>query len=502
MQAFYIFTGQTVPLCLCVPLILIILKQMSTFKRTLSLQTTIAIVIGGVIGSGIFMKPALMASQLGSPLLLLSVWVVAGLITLFGALSNAELASMFPQTGGQFVFFQKIYGEGFAFLYGWAAFAVFNTGGNASIAYVCSQYTNYFVELPRFSAATEHAWVLHLPYVGDLFPLENFGVKTLTMLIILGLTFISYRSVQYGGRLQRILTLLKVIAIILLIAGVFGSGKGSMHHLSEVLPSSPHGWKLVGAYMAAIAGAFWAYDGWNNITFVAGEIKDPQKNIPKSLFAGLAFCIFIYASINLVYIYVLPIGSLASSAFVASDAAKIAWGAVGGSIIALIVILSTAGTTNANVLATARVTFALGEKNRLFKWAGKVQPKYQTPGNALWLNAVWTVLLILSGSFDMLTDMLIFVSWFFYGMSALGVLILRKKMKDTPRFYKVWGYPLVPIIFVAFTAFFLCTTLYTDIENYSEGTTPVINALLGILITCIGIPLYFFSRAEEDKKVK
>jgi len=470
---------------------------MNSFKRSLSLNTTIAIVVGGVIGSGIFMKPALMASQLGSPVLLLSVWVVAGVITLFGALSNAELASMFPETGGQFVFFQKIYGEGFAFMYGWAAFAVFNTGGNASIAYVCSQYANYFVELPRFNEVVEHSIKLHIPYVGDIFPLENFGVKSLTILIILVLTYISYRSVKYGSGLQRILTLLKAIAIILLIGGILSSGKGSMHHVFTVLPSSPHGWKMIGAYVAAIAGAFWAYDGWNNITFVAGEIKDPQRNIPKSLFAGLSFCIIIYALINLAYIYVLPIDKLSTSAFVASDAAKVAWGAIGGSVIALIVIVSTFGTTNANVLATARVTFAMGQENRWFRWAGKVQPTFQTPGNALWLNAVWAVLLILSGSFDMLTDMLIFVSWFFYGMSALGVLILRKRMKDTPRFYKVWGYPFVPLTFVGFTVFFLCSTLYTDIHNYQDGTTPIINALLGILITCIGIPIYFFSKRAK-----
>jgi len=470
---------------------------MSQFKRSLSLQTTIAIVVGGVIGSGIFMKPALMASQLGSPVLLLSVWVVAGIITLFGALSNAELAAMFPQTGGQFVFFQKIYGEGFAFLYGWAAFAVFNTGGNASIAYICSQYTNYFVELPRFSVATEHSFLLHIPWVGNIFPLENIGVKALTICIILLLTFISYRSVQYGGALQRVFTLLKVIAIVLLIGGVLSSGKGSVHNIFTAMPSAPHGWDLLSAYVAAIAGAFWAYDGWNNITFVAGEVKDPQRNIPKSLFAGLSFCILIYALINLAYIYVLPIDRLAASSFVASDAAKVAWGTMGGSVIALIVIISTFGTTNANVLATARVSFAMGRENRWFSWAGKVQPKYQTPGNALWLNAIWTVLLIVSGSFDMLTDMLIFVSWFFYGMSALGVLILRMRMKDTPRFYKVWGYPIVPLVFVSFTAFFLCYTLYKDIHNYQNGTAPIINALLGILITGIGIPVYFFSKKRK-----
>lgn len=470
---------------------------MAAFKRTLSLSTTIAIVVGGVIGSGIFMKPALMASQLGSPLLLLSVWIVAGFVTLFGALSNAEVAAMFPETGGQYVFFKKMYGDGFAFLYGWAAFAVFNTGGNASIAYVCSQYTNYFIALPRFSVATEHAWLLHIPGVGNIFPLENFGVKSLTIFIILILSGINYYSVQYGGTLQRILTLLKAVAIILLIGGILFSGKGSSHNIVTSMHNMPHGMALISAYMAAIAGAFWAYDGWNNITFVAGEVKNPQKNIPKSLFFGLFFCIIIYALINLAYVYVLPIAQLATSSFVASDAATVTWGIIGGSIIALMVILSTLGTTNANVLATARVTYSMGEDNKWFAWAGKKQNKFDTPGNALLLNAAWAVLLILSGSFDMLTDMLIFVSWFFYGMSALGVFILRKKMKDVERVYKVWGYPIVPLLFVSFVLFFLCSTLYTDINNYRNGATPIINSLLGILITCIGIPVYYFSKKKK-----
>ncbi len=467
---------------------------MAQFKRSLSLQTTIAIVVGGVIGSGIFMKPALMASQLGSPLLLLSVWLVAGIITLFGALSNAELATMFPETGGQLVFFRRIYGEGFAFVYGWAAFAVFNTGGNASIAYVCSQYANYFLDLPRFSATIEHAYFFHIPYIGNIYMLENIGVKLLTIGIILLLTYVNYRSVKSGSTLQRVITLLKVIAIILLIGGVLGSGKGSFHNLFVTDPVMPRGWSMVGAYMAALAGAFWAYDGWNNITFVAGEVKDPQKNIPRSLFLGLSFCILIYALINLAYIYVLPINQLANSSFVASDAANVAWGALGAAVITLIVIISTFGTTNANVMATARVTFAMGENNRLFTYAAKVQPKFQTPGNALWLNAGWTIILIISGSFDMLTDILIFVSWFFYGMSALGVLILRKRMKQFKREYRVWGYPFVPVIFVAFTVFFLCATLYTDIHNYSIGLAPIVNSLLGILITCVGIPVYLLSK--------
>ena len=200
---------------------------MSNFKRTIGLSTAISIVVGGVIGSGIFMKPALMASQLGSPLLLLSVWLVAGCISMFGALSNCELATLFPETGGPFVFFKKIYGETFAFMYAWAAFSVTNTAGNASIAYVFSQYANYFLNLPRFSESIEQSITLSIPFIGTFFPLENFGVKALTVFLILVLSAIKYRSVKQGETLQNILSALKVIAIALLIGGIFFSGKGS-----------------------------------------------------------------------------------------------------------------------------------------------------------------------------------------------------------------------------------------------------------------------------------
>jgi APA family basic amino acid/polyamine antiporter len=470
---------------------------MPGLKRTISLTTTIAIVIGGIIGSGIFMKPATMAGQLGSPLLLLSVWIVAGFITLFGALSNAEIATMFPQTGGQYVFFRKMYGSFFSFLYGWAAFAVFNTAGNASIAYVCAEYGNYFLKLPRLDAATERSFHLLLPGVGKLYVLENLGVKLLTILLIIFFTFINYRSVKYGAAVQRLLTVLKVSAIMILVIGLFGSAHGSMNNISQSAPHIPSGMALLSAYMAAIAGAFWAYDGWNNVTFIAGEIQQPQKNIPKSLFAGIAACIITYALVNLALLYVLPVNKMATSAFVASDAATIAWGATGGILITLLVALSTLGATNSNVLATARVTLAWSKENRLFGAAAKVHRKNLTPGNALVLNAVWSCLLIMSGSFDMLTDMLVFVSWFFYMMSAVGLFILRRKLPAEERPYKVWGYPVIPVIFIAFAALFLIVTLYTDIHNYYKGETTFINSLFGLLVTLSGVPFYFLSKKKK-----
>ncbi|MFT4024103.1 MAG: amino acid permease [Flavihumibacter sp.] len=459
---------------------------MSGLQRTFSRRTAIAVVIGNIIGSGIFMKPSVMMQQLGSPWLLLGVWAVAGLVTLVGALSNSEVAAMYPETGGQYVFFQKMYGDRFAFLYGWAAFAVFNSASAASIAYIFSQYAGYFWVLPRLDQAAELSVKLHIPLVGDIFPLANIGVKALTVLIILFLTVVNYRSVHTGGLLQRLLTDAKNAAIFLLIAGILFSGRGEWSHYAEAIPRrSDLG--LIGALVAAMSGAFWGYDGWNNVTFIAGEIKDPQRNLPASLITGLLVCFVLYVLSNVAYIYALSPGAMASSKVVAADAASAVWGAAGGAIIAGLVMLCTFGAANSNSLTAARVTYAMGQDNRAFAWAGKTHASFHTPGNALWLNAAWSSVLVVSGSFDMLTDMLIFVSWFFYGMSALGVFVLRKKYPDHPRPYKVPGYPLLPAIFVLFTLFFLVMTLYQDITSYNAGKVPVINSLLGILITVAGL---------------
>jgi APA family basic amino acid/polyamine antiporter len=443
------------------------------------------------------MKPASMMSQLGSPVWLLGVWVLAGLITLCGALSNAELATLYPETGGQYVFFDKIFGKRFAFLYGWAALAVFNTGGNASVAYVCSNYAGYFIHLPNFAAATEQAARIHIPLIGDIYPLENFGVKSLTILIIILFTWINYYSLHWGASLQRWLTWIKLVAIAILLLGVIKSSVGSLSHFSQTLPTKPAGWAMVAAWMAALSGAFWGYEGWNNITFVSGEIKEPQRNIPLSLFFGLLICTLVYVSLSAAFVYILSPAAMAGSSWVASDAARLMGGVLGAAIITGMVVVSTLGATNGNILATARVTYALGASNRLFSWAGEIHPRFNTPGNALWLNAIWTILLIISGSFDMLTDMLVFVSWFFYGMSALGVILLRIRMPEAPRPYKVPGYPYIPLIFILFTVCFLVATLVTDVQQYLSGKTHLVNSLLGVAITLLGLPLYYWSKSRN-----
>lgn len=474
---------------------------MKELQRTFGLWSSVSLVVGGIIGSAIFMKPAVMASQLGSPLLLIAVWVLAGLITLCGALTNSEAAAMMPQTGGQYVFFQKMYGDFIAFLYGWSAFAVFNTAGAASIAYVFSIYTEYFIQLPRLPRETEQLFYLYMPGIGRIFPLENIGVKGLTILIIGLLTWVNYRSTQSGDKLQVLFSFLKVLAMVCLVLGIFFSGHGSFQNCLTSSSTITHtGGSLLLAIVAATSGAFWGYDGWNNITFVAGEIKEPQKNIPRSLFIGLVIVIIVYALLNFAYTYILPVDRIAGSSFVASEAASQAFGIVGGAVIALLVMVSTFGATNGNVLATARVSFAMAQDKKFFAFIGDVHKKYQTPGNALVVQGIWTSLLVLSGSFDMLTDMLVFVSWVFYGLSAVGIFVLRKKYPNEARPYKVWGYPWVPALFVAFTCFFIVATLVNDIDNYLAGRTELINSLFGLLLTAAGIPLYFYFTSPSGRK--
>ena len=469
---------------------------MSQLTRNLGLTATVSVIVGGIIGSGIFMKPAFMASQLPNPWIILSVWIVAGCITLFGALCNAEVASMMPVTGGQYVFFEKMYGKKFAFVYGWAAFSVFNTAGNASVSYICASYTEYFFQLPDLSRNIVDKFILHIPFIGKFYPLEDWGLKFYTIIFVAGLTFLNYKSVNLGVGVQKLLTFLKIFAFGLLIGGFLLSNKGSMSHFSVTTFETPNQVSFLSAYMACIVAAFWGYDGWNNIIFIAGEIKEPHRNIPKGLFWGILICIGIYALINFGYFYILPAETVAHTPLVATKAAEVAMGGKAAIFISLLIILSTLGAANANIFATSRITYTMGNENRMFKFfkAGEIHPINKTPGKALIINMVWSSLLIISGSFDMLTDMLIFVSWFFYGASGLGLFILRFKMKDTPRLYKTWGYPVVPAIFVIFVLVMLVQTLITDIFNYTHEKSNVINSVLGLCITLIGLPLFWLSK--------
>lgn len=464
----------------------------------LGLFSTIMLVIGGVIGSGIFKKPAVMASQLGSPEILLLVWVLAGVITLFGALTNAEIAGLIPETGGQYVYFEKMYGPFFAFLYGWAVFAVIQTGSIAAVAYVFAEYSTQFVKLPEISGGLA-AWALHVPFMGDVTPFKDVGVKGLAAVVIIVLTAVNYLGVKFGSIVQNIFTVAKVGAMALLVLGAFllpaGGSVANLTTASTVI--TPTGLPLVLAIAAALTGAFWAYDGWNKITYVAGEVRNPQRNIPLGLLWGMLAVTAIYVLMNVAYSYVIPVDEMARSKLVAADVAEKIFSG-GGKWIAVAVMISTFGTVSAIILASARVYFHMARVDAFPNFLGRVHPNFHTPGAALVVQAVWSVLLLLSGTFDTLTDTLIFVSWIFYAAGAYGIFILRKKMPDAPRPYKVPGYPVVPWVFVIFSIIFLGLTVYNEVTAYQSGKAPMINSLFGTVLVLIGVPIYFFYRGRRN----
>ncbi len=472
----------------------------STFKRSIGLYTAISLVIGSIIGSGIFMRPAEMAALLGSPFQILLVWLIGGVLTLFIAMIYAELGAMMPETGGQYAFLRKAYGDFWSYLFGWANFAVINTAGTAGIAFICSQYAEYFFKLPRFSTTIEHSIVLHVPFLGDIMPLENFGVKMLTILLLIILTIISYRSTKSSGMVQLIFTAAKVLAIVLLIGGLFFSKEGSIKNFITTSTSvKPLGFALIAAMVAATNGALQAFDGSANMINIAGEIKDPRKNIPRSLFIGLFTCIIIYMLISAAMIYLLPMDEMAKSQLVASDAAEKAFGNIGGGIIAFLICLSVLGVTNASIMASPRMTFAMAHEGSFFAFAGKVQPRFQTPGNALLLHLFWMIVMVFSGSFDILANMYIFVTWLFNLLLIGGVFVLRKKMPTADRPYKVWGYPWIPIIALLCTTFYLVMTLRNDIHDYATGKAHIINSVFGVALTAAGIPFYIYFKKKYGK---
>jgi basic amino acid/polyamine antiporter, APA family len=472
---------------------------------SLGLFTTIMLVVGGVIGSGIFRKPGVMAGQIGSPELLLGVWVLAGVLTLFGALTNAEIASLIPETGGQYVYFERMYGPFFAFLYGWATFAVMQSGSIAAVAYVFAEYATQFVRLPEFSAGVA-AWSFHVPFVGDVSPLKEIGTKGLAAGVIVLLTAINYVGVRFGGLVQNIFTVAKVVAMLLLVLGAFLLPTGGSF-ANLVTPSTTvrlSGLALVTGIVAAMQGAFWAYDGWNKLTYIAGEVKRPQRNIPLGLLWGMLIVTAVYLLMNVTYAYVLPIDQMAQSKLVAADVAERCF-AGGGRWIAAAVMISTFGTVNATILATARLYFSMARRNYLPQTLGKVHPRFHTPAASLVVQGIWSVLLLFSGTFDTLTDTLIFVSWAFYAVGAYGIFVLRRKQPDAPRPYRVPGYPVVPWVFVVFAGLYLVFTVYNDIVGYraavAAGKPALINSAFGTALTLIGAPIYFFYRARKPERV-
>lgn len=459
------------------------MKPQGQLIRRISLASAIVLVISSVIGSGVYKKVAPMSADLLSPHLVLLAWLLAGLISLCGALSNAEIAGMHADSGGEYVYLKHIYGRFVAFLWGWSTFAVIKTASVASIAYVFSQSFNALVPLPRLSPSIEKINIIGFE------PFDNSGVKALTILLILVLTYINTRGLKGAALLSEWITRLVVLGLAgIVISGLFFGG-GSLANLRTPAATYPdYAWTsfdFIKALFGAMLAAFWAYEGWNTLGFIGGEIKNPNKNLPLALFFGLSAIIGVYLLVNFTYLYVLPIDRILEVHAAKNDIAAVAVvrhfaGGTGAALISLIILITTLGCTNTTVLMPPRVYYAMARDGLFFSKAAHIDPVSHTPNNALWMQGLWACMLVLSGSFDQLTDMLIFAAFFFYGATAYGVFVLRRREPAAERPYRVWGYPVVPALFILFCVALIVITCITRTRE----------ALIGSILMLTGIPFY------------
>lgn len=468
------------------------------FKPVMGLWDATMIVAGSMIGSGIFIVSADIVRNVGSAGWLIGVWAITGFMTITAAVSYGELSGMYPKAGGQYVYLKEAYNSLMAFLYGWSFFAVIQTATIAAVGVAFSRFTAYLI-----------------PAVGEnVVLLEPFGLsisaaQLLAIAMIVLLTYTNTRGIQGGKIIQNTFTAAKLIALFgLIILGFllvkesfwtqnWQTGFSAMQDLGANGGGKvPMGWMeiggmaLLGAIAASMTGSIFSSDAWNNVTFIAGEIKNPKRNIGLSLFLGTLIVTLLYMTANLMYLHVLPLDGIAypQADRLAISAANEIFGANGTLVIAVLIMVSTFGCNNGLILAGARVYYTMAKDGLFFKKAGTLN-KNSVPQWALWAQALVASLLCLSGEYGNLLDMVSFVVVIFYALTIIGIFILRKKQPDAERPYKAFGYPVLPAIYVVM-AFTFCILL---IIYKPQFTWP------GLIITLIGIPIYFFMQRNKKQ---
>ncbi len=449
-------------------------------SRSLGLRLVIVVVIGNIIGSGVYKKVAPMAAELHSSGWILLCWVLAGVISLFGALSNAEIAGLLANTGGEYAYYKKIYNRFFAFMFGWSLFTVIQTAAISSLAYVFAQSLQSIVTVPPMLTA----WA-DINIGGVFYPFADFNIKLTAIVLIVLLTWVNTKGIKAGAEVSTAILLLVFSGIFLIIFFGLNSGYSAISRslvMETTLPTPV----TLSAVFTGMLSAFWAYQGWATVGFVGGEIKDAHRNIPRGITIGVFVVIAIYLLVNVTYLSLLSVPALeqihqAGNQIAAVEAVRTFWGDNGALFISVLILLTTLGCTNATILASCRPYFAMAREGLFFSKVGTLN-QAQVPANSLLFQGVWACLLVLSGTFDQLTDMIIFAVFIYYGATTLGVFILRKKMPEAPRPYKVWGYPIVPAIVVLFCAALFINTIFSRPRE----------AALGLTLMLTGVPMYWW----------
>jgi basic amino acid/polyamine antiporter, APA family len=442
-------------------------------RRDLDVWSAVAIVVGTVIGSGIFLVPKAMVARVGSPELVFAVWIFGGALTLFGALTYAELAAALPEAGGEYAYLREAYGPFFGFVYGWTQTWVAKSASIATLATALFYYLANF--LPNLEGTLTS---IPLPIGPGGGPLEIRYGQLLAMAVIIALGVLNYFGVKLGGRIQVVVTIVKVVLIIGIVAVGLFSGQGTTSNFSTSVPATGG----FTGFFAALVAALWAYDGWNNVNMVASEVRNPQRNLPLALISGTLLVISIYIVTNIAYFYVLSSAEVAASDRVAAEMMRRVLGPTGADAVSAAAMISIFAALNGSILAGSRIPYALARDGFFFKPYARISPKYHTPGVALILLSAWSAVLVLSGRYEQLYTLVIFPSWILYAMATASVIVLRKKRPDLPRPYKTIGYPLVPVLFVLVACALIFSTL---LESPRES-------ILGLAIILAGLPFYFY----------
>jgi amino acid transporter len=425
--------------------------------RSLGLLSAIAVVIGSTIGSGIYRTPAVIAQRVPQPLAMLSIWVLGGVLALCGALTYAELAAMYPRSGGVLVYLREGFGKLPAFLFGWTSLVIIRASALGAVATVFAEYL-----------LRSLGWNPELPASAD-------AVHYIAAAAIAVNTLVSVRGVDWIAALVNLTTGLRYAALALLVVLAFVAGHGDFGHYV-----AGGGALHIGPFGLAVVSVLWAYDGWGDLSFVGGEVKDPERNLPRALLFGTLGVVVIYLAANAAYLYLIPIEGIKTSPLVAADAAERLIGRFGVGAVAVVVMISTFGTLAGSMLTGPRIFYAMAEEGLFFRAVGRMHPRYQTPSTAILLTGALGVGFVLLRTFEQLADTFVLGIWPFYALAAAAVFVLRRRLPDAHRPVKTWGYPVVPLLFILSAALILGNALLTDR-----------NALVPFGVIAAGVPVYW-----------
>jgi len=429
----------------------------ATLPRAIGMLGSTAIVVGTIIGSGIFLVPHDIAQHVGSARSLLLVWIVGALLSLAGALSLAELGAAMPEAGGIYIYLREAYGKLFAFLYGWGMLLVINSGSIATLAVAFGIYGSTFI------------------------PLSPIRQKVIAGTVIAILTLVNYLGVRKAAAVQTFFTIAKLAGLVIICAFAFFSSGITPITSNHALPTPV---TTLSSFGVALISALWAYEGWHMLSFNAGEVKNPERVLPRSYFLGTLTVVAVYLAANLAYLRVIPFNALSDDTYqrVAASTMQLLTGPRGAIFVSALILCSIFGALNGNVLGGPRAYFAMARDGVFFASVGRVHPRFKTPGMAILIQGVWSIVLASSGSFKQLYTSVIFTGWIFYGAAALAVIVLRRKKPDLKRPYHVWGYPALPI---AFSLAALAIVGNTLVNSPRES-------LVGVTLVLAGVPIYFF----------